>query len=134
MTDLASNGTPIDVLTEQDWDTPYGLGKFDTVGTEKVHSWTLTTNQSRECGNSTDWHWWAAGFDADGTDDMPGGPLGGGVIIQEDSQGAVTGQRFGTRSAYLETWAALEKEYDEYVHGECADGTECDGCPECEYR
>lgn len=130
--DKASNGTPLDVLTEADWDTPYEGAKFDTIGTEKVYSWTLDSQHDEECGNATDWHWWAARFGVGGTEDMPGGPMGGGVIVQTDSQGFVTGQRFGTRSACMETWALMVKEYDDARHDECDDGTDCDGCAHCE--
>jgi hypothetical protein len=133
MTEMASNGTPLDVLTMDDWETPYRSGsKFTTVAAEKVYSWTLGSGQDEECGNATDWHLWSARFDPKGTEDMPGGPMGGGVILTVDSQEFVNAERFGTRSGCAETWASLVREWDEHLHSDCEDGADCGGCVNCD--
>lgn len=131
MTDLASNGTPIDVLTGVDWETPYGLGKFDTIAAEKLHAWTLDSGQDDDCGNSTDWHWWAARFDAEPVTD--GDAMGVGVILEERSGGSVTAMRYTSAEEFRKDWESRERHYAEYVHSGCADGIECEGCESCEF-
>lgn len=128
MTDLASSGTPLDELTEADWNLTYALSKFDSIAAEKIWSWTLDSGQDDDCGNSVDWHWWAARFD--GNDETPA--LGAGVIIEERSGGAVYAVRYGTAKELDEAWASRLAHYAKYVHSECADGIECDGCISCE--
>lgn len=130
MTDLASNGTPMDVLTEEDWNTPYGLTKFDTVAAEKLHHWSLSQGYDEECGNAVDWHWWAARFDGDPEDpDFAGGS---GVILTEMSGGSVTATRYDSVAEYNAAWFNVEDQWLTYVHQDCEAGRECDGCPECE--
>lgn len=128
MTDLASNGTPLDELTEADWSTDYGLDKFGTVAEEKIWSWTLDSGQDDECGNSVDWHWWAARFDGNGENPV----LRAGVIIQERSGGAVCAFRYGTVEELDEAWKWRQVTYAEAVHAECEDGVDCEGCNACE--
>jgi hypothetical protein len=125
---LASNGTPMDELTEQDWEDRYPLGKFDTVAAEKIHSWTLDSNQDDECGNSTDWHWWAAKFDGS-ADNIA---LGAGVIVEEMSSGSTSAVRYETKEEYDKVWSGMQEQYEEYRHAECAKGRECEGCFSCE--
>jgi hypothetical protein len=125
--DLASNGTPMDVLTDQDWETEYGLVKFDTVAAEKIHSWTLDSSQTDECGNSVDWLWWAAKFDgADGQD------MGAGVILTEMSGGSVTAARYESAAEYNAAWFNIEDQWLTAVHADCTDGKDCEGCQNCE--
>lgn len=129
MSDLASNGTPLDTLTEEDWSTPYvGGEKFDNVAEEKIWSWTLDSRQDADCGNSTDWHWWAARFDGD--KETPG--LGAGVIIEERSGGSVSAVRYDTTEGLRKAWESREAHYSEYVHSGCEDGADCEGCGSCE--
>lgn len=130
MTDLASNGTPIDVLTAEDWETPYGLSKFGTVAEEKLHAWTLVGSQNAETGNATDWHWWAARFDAEPVTD--GDAMGVGVILEVRSGGSVTATRYTSAGELRKDWESRERHYAEYVHSGCADGIECEGCESCE--
>jgi hypothetical protein len=133
MTEMASNGTPLDVLTMDDWESPYGSGsKFATVAAEKVWLWTLDSQQDDECGNAIDWHSWSARFDPEGKEDMPGGPMGGGVILTTDSRGFVNAERYGTRSGCAETWASLVREWEEFRHSGCEDGADCGGCVNCD--
>lgn len=120
MAEMASNNTPVDVLTEDDWETLYGLGKFDTIAAEKLHAWTLDSGQDEECGNSTDWHWWAALF----KDEL--------AIVEEVSSGAVTAIRYPSQAELMAAWGERETAYTEYVHSGCKDGTECEGCNSCE--
>lgn len=126
--ELASNGTPMDVLTEEDWSEPYGLGKFDTVAEEKIWSWTLDSGQDDDCGNSSDWHWWAARFDGNRENPV----LRAGVIIEERSGGAVCAIRYSTSEELDKAWASRELRYAEYVHSKCENGIDCWGCEHCE--
>lgn len=130
MTELASNGTPIDVLTEEDWETPYGLEKFTTVAEEKLHAWTLGSGQNAETGNATDWHWWAARFDAEPV--TKDSAMGVGVILQTLSNGRVAAVRYTSAEELRQDWESRERHYAEYVHSECDDGVNCDGCECCE--
>lgn len=120
MSELASNGTPLDVLTANDWDTPYGPGKFDSVAAEKIHSWTLDGNQDEECGNSTDWYWRAALF----RDER--------VILEEVSSGAVYALRYQSEVELNAAWSMREEAWEDAVHAECAAKRECEGCFNCE--
>lgn len=129
MTDMASNGTPLDTLTEDDWETLYGLGKFDTIAAEKVWSWVLDGTQDDDTGNSSDWKWWAARFDANGSSEIRGG-----VIVEEKSDGSVFAYRYDDPSVLNAVWEARELEYSRYVHGDCKDGVDCLGCSSCLYR
>jgi len=128
VTDLASNGTPLDELTETDWSTPYTSSKFDNVAEEKIWSWTLDSGQADDCGNSTQWQWWAARFDGD--DETPA--LGAGVIIEERSGGAVVAFRYSTVKELEEDWTSRVVQYAKHVHSECTEGLDCVGCPSCE--
>lgn len=116
--DNASNGTPVDTLTEDDWQTDYGLGKFTTIAAEKLYAW----DPDDTCGNSTEWYWWA-GLHREAL-----------VIVVELSSGAVSAAHYDTAEALDTAWEALEAQYTAYVHAECTDGVECDGCAECENR
>lgn len=126
--DLASNGTKISELTEKDWSTEYGLSKFDSIAAEKLYSWD--PDRDNTCGNSTDWHWWAAMFPGD--EETPA--LGAGVIVEEMSGGRTAAIRYDTKEDLDEAWAEREKQYAEYEHSDCADGIECEGCFSCENR
>ena len=126
--DKASNGTPMNVLTEADWETPYGLGKFDTVAAEKVWHWTLSSGQTEDCGNSTDWYWWSAKFDFDGDDPAHGF----GIIVTEMSGGSVSATRYESAVERDAAWLNLMEQYLDAAHKTCEDGRDCDGCPECE--
>lgn len=123
----ASNGTPMDVLTDADWTTEYGLGKFDTIAAEKLHTWTLDSSQTEDCGNSTYWHWWAAKFDA--ADDQA---MGSGVILTEMSGGSVTASRYDSVVEHNAAWFNMREQYMDAVHEECKYGRECEGCSNCE--
>lgn len=126
MDDLASNGTPMDELTEQDWEDRYPFSKFDTVAAEKIYSWEVDPGDT--CGNSTDWHWWAAKFDGS-ADDVT---LGAGVIIEEMSSGSTTAIRYEKVEDYNKAWKGRERQYAEYRHAECENGMRCEGCFSCE--
>lgn len=130
MTELASNNTPMDTLTEEDWTTDYGLGKFDTIAAEKLYTWTLEGRHDREneTGNSTDWDFAAVRFNGD--KDVPA--LWAGAIVSELSDGSVSAMRYETTEALDDSWAYAEDMYAQYVHGGCADGVECEGCNACE--
>jgi len=130
VTDLASNGTPMDVLTEEDWQTEYTLSKFGNVAEEKLYGWTLDGGHDDECGNSTDWHLWSARFNAD--ESIPS--LRAGVILQELSGGAVVAFRYHSAEEMERDWKSRERHYADYVHSECEDGAECEGCNCCENR
>lgn len=120
MSEMARNGTPFDVLTEEDWATPYGPGKFDTVAAEKIHSWTLDGNQDEECGNSTGWHWWAALF----RDER--------VILEELTSGAVHALRYEGGVELNAAWHIREETWEDARHAECAANRKCEGCFNCE--
>jgi hypothetical protein len=130
MTEMSNNGTPMGVLTEEDWSTEYTFGKFGNAAEEKLYSWTLDSGQNDECGNSVDWHTWSARFNAD--KDIPA--LRAGVILQERSGGAVVAFRYDSAEELERDWEFRVQAWMEYVHGECADGIECDGCEHCENR
>jgi len=131
VTDMASNGTPMDVLTGEDWETPYGPGKFDTVASEKIWSWTLDSSQDDDCGNSVDWHWWAARFDAEPVTDDPS--MRAGVIVEERSGGSVCATRYDSAEELRRDWESRERHYAEHVHAGCDDGVKCEGCAHCEF-
>lgn len=124
--DLASNGTPMDTLTEQDWEDRYPLSKFDSVAAEKIYSWDADPGDT--CGNSMDWHWWAAKFDGN-ADNVA---LGAGVIIEEMSSGATTAIRYQNVEEYNKEWESREEQYEEYRHAECVKRRDCEGCFHCE--
>jgi len=125
MTELASNGTPLDVLTEGDWGTPYGLGKFNTVAEEKLHDWTLDQGHAAETGGGE--FPWSARFDAD--KEIPA--LKAGVILSVAGSGAVTSQRYDTAEELATAWKDREDVYAAWVHSECPDGAGCDGETGC---
>jgi hypothetical protein len=125
MAELASNGTPLDVLTEGDWETPYGLVKFGTIAEEKLYDWTMVQGHQEETGGGE--FPWSARFDAD--DKIPA--LKAGVIISVDTRGGVTSQRCDTAEELAAAWKDHEDAYAAWVHGECPDGAGCDGEAGC---
>lgn len=128
MSDMASNGTPMGTLTDADWETPYGLGKFDTIAAEKLHMRTLDGWKFEETGNAVDWNWWAARFEGDA--DEPG--MRAGAILTALSDGSTSAARYYTAGELDAAWERCEREYALFVHSECADGVDCDGCDSCE--
>jgi len=100
---------------------PGWSSKFPSAAAEIVYGWTLGTNQDDSCGNSSEWNWWAAVFKAER------------LIIQEEGcNGAVYLLSFDTDAELNEAWSSREDDYDDYVHAECADGRDCEGCVSCE--
>jgi hypothetical protein len=91
---------------------PGNSSKFTNAASEVVHSWTLDSGQSDECGNSVDGDCWFALFrnpDA-GTFD---GPMGAGVILCETSMGFVQATRFTTMEELTRDWAKIQAEYED---------------------
>jgi hypothetical protein len=86
--------------------------KYTDAASEVVHSWTLGSGQSDECGNSTEGDGWFALFrnpDA-GTFD---GPMGAGVILHENSRGFIQATRFTTEYELDLDWTEIQSEYED---------------------
>lgn len=108
---------------------PGWSAKYTNAAAEVVHSWTLDSGQSDECGDAVDGDAWFALFrnPDDGTFD---GPMGAGVILCITSQGFVQATRFATTEELTRDWAKIQAEYDECENGSptC---TEDDPCVLC---
>lgn len=85
--------------------------KYTNAAAEVVHSWTLDSGQSEECGNAVDGDAWFALFrnPDEGTFD---GPMGAGVILCVTSQGFVQTTRFDTKEELDKDWDTLVAEHD----------------------
>ena len=99
---------------------PGWSSKFHSAAAELVYSWTLDSGQDDECGNAVDWHWWAAIFRSER------------LIIETMTNGSVYLQRFDSDAELNAAWSNREEAYAGYVHSECKDGRECEGCVSCD--
>jgi hypothetical protein len=130
MTELASNGTPMDVLTEEDWETPYGLGKFDSIAQEKLYVWSLDGGHKDETGGG-EFPWSCLFVQPEReADRVPA--LRAGVILTVSTGGGVSSARYDTAEELAVAWKDHEDTYAQWLHSECEDGVECDGCNACE--
>lgn len=93
---------------------PGWSAKFSNAAAEVVHSWTLDSFQSEECGNATDGPAWFALFPNHDTHRQHHDPLGAGVILCVLSTGAVQATRFESGEELTRDWAKIEAEaYDD---------------------
>lgn len=112
---------------------PGWSAKYTSAAAEVVHSWTLDSGQSEDCGNSVDGNGWFALFrnPDKGTFD---GPMGAGVILVETCSGRVDVDRYDTSEALEEAWDTFLRETREcpYENDGCTGDDLCDECTEDE--
>jgi hypothetical protein len=101
-------------------DCPGWSGKYDNAAAEIIHGWTMTSDQSEECGGGeTGGTWYGLFRSADAS--MHDGPMGAGVILTVTGQGFVHANRHGTPAGLDAVWTTLLRETRECPH-------ETDGC------
>lgn len=110
---------------------PSWSAKFPSAAAEVIYSWTLSSGQSEECGDSVEGNAWYALFrnpDA-GTFD---GPMGAGVILTELSSGAVMAHLYETTEELDEAWRKCEADAHVCPHNStfCTPEALCTPCEE----
>jgi hypothetical protein len=110
---------------------PGWSAKYSSAAAEVAHGWTMTSDQSEECGTTEfGGNWYALFRNPDkGTFD---GPMGAGLILTVTDQGFVSLIRYTDGYECDQAWKALEAETHECPHESpiCTPDALCDACEE----
>lgn len=102
---------------------PGKSSKFPHAAAEVVYGWSLSSFQDDTCGEAESSIGWNALFRTPEDERHDDNPMGAGVILNTDSQGAVTLARYYDAALMEAEWAALQQREADYERANCEDCT-----------